>query len=70
MEIVYVRSSHLQAVGYDPITATLEIRFIDGAIYRYADVPEAIHAGLMAAQSKGGYFDRHIKPRYRYRKVR
>lgn len=70
MELIDVRSSHLRAVGYDPATATLEIHFMDGAVYQYANVPAAIHAGLMASRSKGQYFERHIKDRYRYRQRR
>lgn len=70
MEKIPVRSSHLRAVGYDPATATLEIQFHDGAVYRYANVPATIHAALLAATSKGEYFNLHIKPRYRYRQIR
>jgi len=69
MKRTRVRSSNLQSVGYDPDSATLEIQFLDGGIYQYSQVPAATHAALMAALSKGAYFDTHIKPRYRFRKV-
>lgn len=64
-----VISSNLRSVGYDSATRTLEIQFIKSGIYQYFDVSAEAHAGLMIAYSKGRYFDTHIKPRYRYRKV-
>jgi hypothetical protein len=60
-----VVSSNLASVGYDPITATLEIEFRSSGVYRYFDVPAAIHDGLMAASAQGAsvgqYFDRNVK---------
>jgi hypothetical protein len=70
MDRVSVRSSNIKSVGYDPDSATLEIQFIDGGVYQYANVPEATHTGLLFATSKGSYFERHIKHRYRFRQVR
>lgn len=56
-----VTSSSIQAVGYSLPTQTLEIEFVSGGVYRYFNVPERLHAGLMAAASHGTYFDVHIK---------
>lgn len=64
-----VTSSNLRAVGYDPITRTLEIEFQDGAVYQYDGVPPDVHAGLMQASSHGSYHHRHIKNRYPYRRI-
>ena len=69
MERSRVSSTSLHSVGYDPVTATLEIQFLEGAIYQYANVPSGVHTALMNAPSKGQYLDRHIKDHYRYRKV-
>ena len=64
-----VVSRNLSCVGYDGLTATLEVAFRSGGIYQYFGVPPAIHAGLMSAASKGRYLHHWIKGRYRYRKV-
>ena len=65
-----VDSSTLLRVGYRPDSATLELTFTTGKVYQYLEVPPRIHAGLMRAESKGRYFNRHIRPRFAYRRVR
>ena len=64
-----VISSNLSSVGYDPATAILEIRFHNGGIYQYFNVPSSVHTGLMTAASKGHYLHRFIRGKYRYLKV-
>jgi hypothetical protein len=70
MERRPVRSSMLASVGYDRATATLEVAFVEGGIYRYFDVPSDVYAGLMSAPSHGTYFHTHVREAgYRYAKV-
>ncbi len=64
-----VVSSNLASVGYDATTQTLEVEFKDGAVYQYFGVPASEHAALMAASSVGGYLARHIKGKYRYKRL-
>ncbi len=64
-----VSSSNLRSVGYDPAGAVLQIEFHHGGIYDYYRVPWRAYAGLMAAESKGGYHANHIKRHYSYRRV-
>lgn len=59
-----VQSSVLKSVGYDDVTATLEVQFIHGAVYRYLLVPKSAFAALSAADSIGAFLNHHIKPRY------
>ena len=70
MERVRVSSSVIKSVGYDQFNAYLEIEFLSGSIYMYRSVPGRVYAGLMAASSKGTYFNDHIKGVFSYRKVR
>ncbi|MCP4648653.1 MAG: KTSC domain-containing protein [PVC group bacterium] len=42
----------------------------EGNQYLYHYVPERIHEGLILASSKGRYFNRHIKYKYKYQRVR
>lgn len=39
----------------------LEIEFANGGVYEYTDVPAEVYRALMSANSKGNYFDRHIR---------
>ncbi|MDP9027456.1 MAG: KTSC domain-containing protein [Actinomycetota bacterium] len=59
-----VRSSVIATVGYDDDTALLEVEFTSGDVYRYFAVPPSVHRALMAAESPGAYFNRHISDHY------
>jgi hypothetical protein len=64
-----VESSVLASVGYDAKRRFLEIEFHSGAIYRYLEVPEEIHKGLLAAESKGRYFGASIRDKFKTERV-
>lgn len=57
-------STVIESVAYDEAANTLDIVFTNGRAYRYFAVPRAVHEGLLAARSKGGYFNDVIRPRY------
>src|ERR1043166_600817 len=63
-----VGSTALATVGYSKRRQILEVEFLNGAIYRYFDVPRSIYNKLMAAESKARYYDANI--RYKFRSVR
>jgi len=42
----------------------LDLEFQSGAVHRYFTVPRAIVEGLRTAESKGAYFNRHIKDQF------
>jgi hypothetical protein len=63
-----VVSSLLSSVGYS-IDATLELEFRSGAIYRYFAVPQVVFEGLIAAESKGAYFNHHVRDCFRYHRL-
>jgi hypothetical protein len=46
------------------------LEFRDGAIYRYFDVPAAVYNDLLAADSKGSYFNKQIRGRFRHIRLR
>jgi hypothetical protein len=64
-----VRSSTLVSVGYDEQRQVLEIEFKRMAIYQYLSVPKALHEQLMAASSKGRFFDQRIREKFRTLRV-
>lgn len=65
-----VTSSAIRSIGYEPESATLEIEFYNRRVYRYFDVPEHMHAELMAASSRGAYYSANIRDQFDYRRVR
>lgn len=69
MERVPVSSSSLRSVGYDSDTKLLEVEFRSGALYLYENVPDWAVEGLMAARSKGRYFEARIRDRYPFRRA-
>lgn len=66
MERALVDSSFVASAGYVPEYKVLEIAFQDGRSYQYFGVPERIFKGLMAAESRGRYFNDHIRDAYVY----
>jgi hypothetical protein len=67
---VAVNSSLLASVDYDPSQLVLQLEFRSGAIYRYSAVPATIHEDLLAADSKGSYFNSRIRGSFPYTLVR
>jgi hypothetical protein len=70
MNRVAVASTTLAAVSYFPDRHLLELQFRSGAVYQYFDVSLHDYHELLAADSKGTYFNRHIRNRFPYRQVR
>ena len=58
-----VSSTALRVVSYDGHTLTVE--FHSGRVYDHPGVPFAVYIGLMQASSKGAYYNRYIRGRYR-----
>jgi len=67
-----VHSHALAAVGYSRRLHALEVEFVNGAIYRYSNVPPEIYRDLLGAPSKAQFYDAnvrghfpsvHVKPR-------
>jgi len=63
-----VESSLLAAARYSS-DQTLELEFRSGAVYRYFDVPQTVSDALIAADSKGAYFNGNVRRRFRYQRV-
>ncbi len=65
---VLLQSSMLASITYLS-NATLEVEFCRGAVYQYFDVPRAVFDELINAGSVGAYFSRHVRSRFRSRRV-
>ncbi|MBI1225164.1 MAG: KTSC domain-containing protein [Bacteroidetes bacterium] len=64
MEREFVQSSNIRSIGYDPITATLEIEFNSGTIWQYYDILESTYYEMKFAPSIGKFFIANIKGKY------
>ena len=61
MNINLVESSTLLAIGYDATSEILQLEFRSHAVYQYLGVPGSVYAALVAAPSKGRYFNGAIR---------
>jgi hypothetical protein len=69
MPATVIASSTLATVGYDRAHQVLWLEFRNRAVYRYFGVPARVHQDLMAADSKGSYFNRNIRGRFPYHRL-
>lgn len=67
--LIPVDSSNIEAVGYDPESQVMHVKFRSGDTYQYSGVPADEHQALMSAPSIGGHFHRRIKGRYGFSKA-
>jgi hypothetical protein len=68
MLMTAVESAVLSTLAYDHLTQCLWLEFRNGARYLYFGVSPALHQELLAAPSKGAYFNRRIRGRFPYQK--
>jgi hypothetical protein len=64
-----VESTTLRAVAYDRADQVLCLEFRSRVVYCYFGVPQSVHQDLMAANSKGSYFNRNIRGRFPYHRL-
>lgn len=66
----FVESTSIEAIGYDPDTMELHVRFLQSKeTYAYYNVPSWVHDEFMQAESKGVYLNSKIKKQYEYSKL-
>ncbi|WP_299205800.1 KTSC domain-containing protein [uncultured Tateyamaria sp.] len=58
----YVNSSAISAIDWNG--GTLSIWFRQSGRYDYFGVPESVYEAFLAAPSKGGFYNDHIRDRY------
>ena len=62
--MIAVSSSNVESIGFDSSTETLFVRFLNGSLYEYKNVPIMVYEQLIAAPSIGSYMHRNIKGVY------
>jgi hypothetical protein len=66
MERIPVSSSNVEAIGYSASRQILEASFKGGRVYHWTGVDPATYAALMAAPSKGSFFNNYINYAFPY----
>ena len=61
MNVKSVESTTLVTIGYDETCEILQLEFRSHAVYRYFGVPSSVYEALVAAPSKGRYFNGAIR---------
>ena len=69
MNRVSVESDMMRSVGHNASTAILEVEFCNGSIYEYADVPRHHYVALLAAASKGRFFNASVRGVFSFRRI-
>lgn len=63
-------SSVILKYKYDETVKALEITFVSGSVYVYKDIPQAVFERFRQAISKGIFFNRYIKPKFVFERVK
>ena len=69
MTHVPVKSSHIATVAYDAPTKVMEIKFTNGDLHRFENVPPEVHQRLISAESVGTFFHKYVRPNFTSNKV-
>jgi hypothetical protein len=70
MPRISLLSSAIEAVDYDDERQRLDVELKTGRAYRYFDVPQSAFHALLAAKSKGSFYNDHIRDVYLYVRLR
>jgi hypothetical protein len=63
-------STLLAWVRYLPDLRLLQVGLRTGGDYEYFDVPAHTYSGLLVAESKGRYYNLHIRNEFRYQRIK
>jgi len=62
-------STAIRDIEYDDDRRQLWVTFVSGKVYAYDGVSADVHEAFRSASSKGTFFNRFIRDRYRHREV-
>lgn len=62
-------STAIRAIHYNAEREQLQITFVSGRAYVYLNVPESVYAAFTSSTSKGAFFNRFIRDRFRHREL-
>ena len=65
----HMPSTAIRDHDYDAGTSRLTVTFVTGRIYVYENVPPAVAADFGSTNSKGRFFNKHIRDHYHCREI-
>lgn len=63
-------SSVILKYHYDEVEKALEITFVSGSVYIYRELPLKVFERFRQAQSKGIFFNKYIKPKFAFERLK
>lgn len=70
MTWIELNSTAIRAACYSEAESLLDLKFWDGAVYRGSAVPELTFQDFLRAESKGRYFNLHLRKQFIFHPVR
>jgi hypothetical protein len=70
MKRASVDSTAIRSAGYDDVHHVLEVRYADGDVYRYQNVPPLVASAFGQAPSKGHFLNTVVKRFFPVERVR
>ena len=64
-----VVSKNILSIGYNANTRTMRIEFKKNVLYDYSAIPPELFQGMMAAESKGGFFNDNFRNKFEFHKI-
>ena len=64
-----VDSTSIELAGYDDMKQILAVKFHNGLMYHYLNVPQYVYNEFLNSPSLGTYINTHIKPQYEFVKI-
>jgi lysyl-tRNA synthetase class 2 len=64
-----LHSTAISEIDYDADRAKLLVRFVSGERYVYVGVPDEVHRSFVDADSKGRFFQLHVRDRYPFNRL-
>ena len=69
MKMQRVKSSNIEAVGFNELKMLLRVEFKSGGTYEYKNVPRKVWMDFIKSKSLGKFFYKNIRDKYKTTKV-
>lgn len=64
-----IKSSNIKSSVYDTESKTMIVEFVNGAKYKYQEVPHQTYTKFRMAKSQGQFFSSDIAKKFKYTKL-
>ena len=64
-----VVADHIESIGYDLPSKTLEVAYKTGAVFQYAGIPEMEYEKLINSPAMDLFMNTHVRGHYEYKMI-